>query len=378
MRTEPYLDYQIFISKDYQNNPRRKYSVKKRTGNLNLSHGWLAFEYIRENKGLTLRVYLNVSPRFNLTGLNEPRHVWDDLKRGRIYLKHPVTGHEVRSLGKEAEKEISMFSKGFLYNRKTDIHDQFGGQQRGGIATPKDWPLIFLFTGSAGDQFGYGDSEEGDGTFHYFGEGQTGNMEFVRNNKATRDHAEDGKSLLLFETLGKGQPVRFKGEYGLVDWDYVDAPDQAGSLRRAIVFNLFPIDKIYKDLKDEGPASSKTLNELRNAALAASNPSQQGSKSSGVRNYYQRSKDVRDYVLSRADGACENCEKMAPFNRKDGSPYLEPHHIRKLSDGGLDHPFWVAGLCPNCHREAHSGENKSELNKNLTIKIQKKENCFGI
>jgi 5-methylcytosine-specific restriction protein A len=43
------------------------------------------------------------------------------------------------------------------YNRRRDIHVVYGGQQQGGICTPSDHPVIFLFTGEAGGQHGYGD-----------------------------------------------------------------------------------------------------------------------------------------------------------------------------------------------------------------------------
>ena len=44
--------------------------------------------------------------------------------------------------------------------------------------------------------------------------------------------------------------------------------------------------------------------------------------------------------------------------KTDGSPYLEPHHITRLADNGPDHPAKVIALCPNCHRKAHSSQDK--------------------
>jgi hypothetical protein len=38
------------------------------------------------------------------------------------------------------------FQKGVTYSRRSDIHDRFGGQQQGGISTPKGFPYVFLFT----------------------------------------------------------------------------------------------------------------------------------------------------------------------------------------------------------------------------------------
>lgn len=56
-----------------------------------------------------------------------------------------------------------------------------------------------------------------------------------------------------------------------------------------------------------------------------------------------------------------------------GRPYLEPHHIRRISDGGPDHPEWVAGVCPNCHGRAHYSADKVEFNAELRAKVLKKE-----
>ncbi|MFL9918022.1 HNH endonuclease signature motif containing protein [Paraburkholderia fungorum] len=62
-------------------------------------------------------------------------------------------------------------------------------------------------------------------------------------------------------------------------------------------------------------------------------------------------------VLLRADGTCEGCGQSAPFQRADGTPYLEVHHRRRLADGGEDTVENAIALCPNCHRERHCGIN---------------------
>jgi 5-methylcytosine-specific restriction enzyme A len=90
-----------------------------------------------------------------------------------------------------------------VYDRKPDIHAVYGGQKRGGIATPKGQPYIFLFTGESGDQCGYSDGWDDD-IYLCTGEGQVGDMQFVGGNRAVRDHAADGKELHLFQALGNG------------------------------------------------------------------------------------------------------------------------------------------------------------------------------
>lgn len=82
---------------------------------------------------------------------------------------------------------------------------------------------------------------------------------------------------------------------------------------------------------------------------------------------------MRRYVMARANGACEACGDPAPFSRPDGTPYLEPHHTRRLSDGGPDHPRWVSAVCPNCHREVYHGTEGEEKNRTLQTRLAELE-----
>ena len=99
---------------------------------------------------------------------------------------------------------IEGFEIGHTYNRRDGIHAKFGGQQQGGIITPSKQPLIFAITGASGRQHGYEDRWIDDGSFRYFGEGQVGDMRWERGNNAIRDHATDGRELLLFEVQKTG------------------------------------------------------------------------------------------------------------------------------------------------------------------------------
>lgn len=76
---------------------------------------------------------------------------------------------------------------------------------------------------------------------------------------------------------------------------------------------------------------------------------------------YQRDAAVIIWVLQQANGKCESCEKPAPFNRSDGQPFLEVHHVRQLAYNGSDTVTNAVALCPNCHREFHHGENSKTL-----------------
>ena len=137
-----------------------------------------------------------------------------------------------------------------------------------------------------------------------------------------------------------------------------------------------PIESLeHNDSATEG-LPGDTLDELRKRAYAAVGDAP-GTPEKGIRNVYQRSRDVRDYVLARARGTCESCNGPAPFVRKNGTPYLEPHHTRRLSDGGPDDPRWVGAVCPTCHRKIHHGANGSEFNQLLQRRLQEIENTLG-
>jgi 5-methylcytosine-specific restriction protein A len=257
------------------------------------------------------------------------------------------------------------FEVGVLYNRSRDIHDRFGGQEQGGISTPRDVPYIFLFTGENGKQYGYRDGWNDDGVFLYTGEGQVGNMTFVRGNKAIRDHLANGKELLLFKNLGSGTKNRFLGNFACASWEPRIAPDKNGNRRQVMVFHLMRQEDVDSVVPSAPISIGQTLEELRRRAYVASSiPAEKDTKQTR-RRYYERSEDIKAYVLARANGTCESCGKPAPFTRPDGSPYLEPHHTRRVSDGGPDHPRWVGGICPTCHKEIHYGMNGSNLNRSL-------------
>ena len=99
--------------------------------------------------------------------------------------------------------------------KRTEIHNLFGGQRRGGISTPSGKPYIILFTGPSGEEFGYRDGWDEDGFFRYTGEGQEGDMSFVRGNRAIRDHVKDGKVLPIEITF----KVKYDPTRGSVDID---------------------------------------------------------------------------------------------------------------------------------------------------------------
>jgi 5-methylcytosine-specific restriction protein A len=268
--------------------------------------------------------------------------------------------------------------------RRRLLHETYGGQQRGGISTPQAHPFIFLFTGDTGEQYGYRDEWLPDGTFRYTGEGQIGDMQMVRGNAAIRDHAANGKDLYLFAKTAKSH-VAYLGQMVCTGYEtVVNIPDRNGTARTVIVFYLRPIDSLAdQQLEPEQREDEATerlgaqdvwdvpLEQLREQALAA--PLKNAPPDQARRNVYKRSAAVRTYVLRRAAGMCEGCGAPAPFHTSTGRPYLEPHHTRRVSDGGPDHPAFVIALCPNCHRRAHYARQFQSFNAGLEAKLQRIE-----
>ena len=60
-----------------------------------------------------------------------------------------------------------------------------------------------------------------------------------------------------------------------------------------------------------------------------------------------------------------------------GAPFLEVHHIGRLSDGGPDQPGYVAAVCPNCHRRAHAGHDAVRFNSQLSGRIRQREDALA-
>ncbi|OYD82594.1 hypothetical protein CHT98_20280 (plasmid) [Azospirillum brasilense] len=205
--------------------------------------------------------------------------------------------------------------------------------------------------------------------FRYFGEGQEGDMTFTSGNKAIRDHVAEGEDLLLFQKQDRSGMLRFLGQFVCVNTTREPTPDRLGNMRSGIVFHLVPVEALH-DVDAAEPeadpnAGGLDLVALRSAAMEAASTGDDQPAEGARRRIYQRSEAVRRYVLARAAGVCECCKAPAPFVRANGEPYLEPHHVRRVSDGGPDDPRYVAGVCPTCHRRIHHGADGKRINDDL-------------
>lgn len=129
--------------------------------------------------------------------------------------------------------------------KRTELHRQFGGRRQGGISPSAQTPNVFIFSDAAsGEQHGYIDSWKNDGCFHYTGEGQRGDQQIIRGNRAILDARRDGRALRVFE--GTGGIVEYRGLFEIdpaQPFYRDDAPETGGGpVRSVIVFRLRPID----------------------------------------------------------------------------------------------------------------------------------------
>jgi 5-methylcytosine-specific restriction protein A len=135
-----------------------------------------------------------------------------------------------------------MFEPGREYRRR-ELHRKYGGQEQGGISTPKDQPFLLLFSSENGELYGYNDGWLPDGSYRYTGQGQIGDMVFKFGNKAILDHEKNGKTLYLFETTRKAF-VRYVGRMRYAGHEMKkNVPDRERRPRTAIIFRLLPDDE---------------------------------------------------------------------------------------------------------------------------------------
>lgn len=150
------------------------------------------------------------------------------------------------------------------------------------------------------------------------------------------------------------------GGYGNSNVWYADS--DYGQTIRTRVMRLFrsAVRQIFD--RDELHDQADALPPLAHAPRGIRRPSRSKRKVTLV----GRNPEVHRWILQRSEGRCELCGEPAPFNKSDGSPFLEIHHVRRLADGGPDIPHNAVALCPNCHREAHYGTRAEIIRKQLS------------
>jgi 5-methylcytosine-specific restriction protein A len=257
---------------------------------------------------------------------------------------------------------------GQAYNR-WELNDVYGGGRYNGISTPADHALVFIFTSSSGESYGYKDGFQPDDTFLYTGEGVQGDMTMDGRNKSIHDHQANNEELHLFEDTEYPWIVIYRGQYKYDSHRWEEHPDENGNPRDAIRFRLVPVGgKKVEISSDVSVLSDKKLYENAKRSSPQTGEPEPGSSTTSSGQSYTRSEVVKQFALRMAEGVCQGCDEEAPFIDSDGDPYLEVHHLHSRADGGADDPENVLAICPNCHRRVHHGRGGDRFNQGLIEK----------
>jgi len=284
----------------------------------------------------------------------------------------------------------------FILNEKyerTELLKFIGSKQpQSGIIWNKEGSDSIIITtgGRHTKRVGYSDDLQKDGSWIYTGQGENGDQNphsFANSLLTNLD-----KKVLLFSTLEpNAQEVlergnhkklyQFEGVYEVSSWKLETQTDGKRKGDKLVKYILQPVEEyddqntLFQDPLENILLEPSEFYNLRKKALEHAN---KPSKSNIVvlTEYKNRSIEIKKYALLRANGQCENCGEDAPFVNSNNIPFLEVHHIFSLADDGPDHPINVAAICPNCHREAHYGQDMQTLKDNLSEKIKVKESEF--
>lgn len=142
---------------------------------------------------------------------------------------------------------------------RKEIHSEYGGSAQNGIAPSARTANILVYSdhdkaAAYGYDFdGWNFSKK---LFYYTGEGSEGNQQFVRGNRAIRDHRQNGKALRLFVAVGNAPKSStrihcYVGEFEVdIEQPYItrEAIGRDEKPRNVIVFRLHPVGDVLTDI----------------------------------------------------------------------------------------------------------------------------------
>lgn len=218
-----------------------------------------------------------------------------------------------------------------------------------------------------------------DEVMHYTGMGASGDHSilFAQNKTLANSEANDIE-VHLFEVF-KSQEYFYQGIVKLIAQPYQEKQvDENGQLRLVWMFPLKLINQsparieasVLEFLQKLREKKAEKINNKMLKLLVENLPASKPNKRMTTNESYERDEKVVQYALRRANGICQLCDAPAPFIKKDGSPFLEVHHIEYLSNGGNDTIDNVAAICPNCHRKMHALNRASDI---IKLKAKAKE-----
>ena len=118
-----------------------------------------------------------------------------------------------------------------------------------------------------------------------------------------------------------------------------------------------------EELKEQAEKESESLSDSELYEKANQQGTAKPKERATTISTYVRNTYVAEASKRRAKGICQLCGNPAPFNDKNGNPYLESHHIIWLSEGGSDVLDNTVALCPNCHKKMHVVNDQNDVKK---------------
>ena len=276
-----------------------------------------------------------------------------------------------------------IIGKSYLRN---DLMEFVGSKERqkGIIYGPKEAGVIIITSGGRHSKnSGYEDTQNEDGTWSYYGQGKTGDQDPKRKSNAMLVSGQ--RSILLFQTKEpNATEVRkqgnfkkkyvFRGEFVSDGYELIKPEKGPRKGLQTIRVKLIPVGDGIMNNENQKREVQTTFGEIRKRILLRQGENKDNKTTkSQMSKVYERDEEIKKYALLRASGKCEHCQNNAPFFKKNGASYLEVHHILRLADFGDDKIENVIALCPNCHREAHHGENKERIYKEMLLTVEKVE-----
>lgn len=266
-------------------------------------------------------------------------------------------------------------TQGTVINNQ-QLCDLFKCSTQGGMRRSKTTNTLVIVSNHVNSV--YEDHWIGD-VFHYTGMGLEGDQDLrSAQNKTLSESNRNHVDLHLFEVF-KDKEYTYVGKVILAGKPYEEKqPDQKGQLRKVWMFPLKLADKarliVPEDtIKNNFEQKVKKARKLSSAELKlrASSSSPRAGNRAVTSNQYDRNPWIVEYARRRADGICQLCKDKAPFEDKDGNPFLEVHHIIWLSRDGEDSIKNTVALCPNCHSRMHVLDEDTDKKK-LFIEAEKR------
>ncbi len=262
-------------------------------------------------------------------------------------------------------EDFSPFQIGTVVNND-ELRKAFKCSTQGGMRRSKPTNTLVVISNHVKSVYG---DRWVDNVLHYTGMGLKGDQSlYFAQNKTLNESKANGVDVHLFEVFANNE-YTYQGQVKLANSPYQEPQhDQDGNLRRVWIFPLqlrdgAPLIRSETEFLQEQAQKEKKANRLtddeleKRAGNARKNP---GSRSTQL-TQYERNPYVAALAKRRANGICDLCNERAPFNKKNGDPYLETHHIIWLSKGGDDTTENTVALCPNCHRRMHVVRNKTAV-----------------